>query len=474
MKRLFPMALAALALTACRAAPEPEPPVLDVPLPVNWTAASAGGPVSGEPWWASFDEPALAAAVEEALLHNRDLAAAAERVAAAQAQARIAGADRLPAVDLSASRERRKQIFVGLPIPGSEVPSSTSTSWLANVAVSWEADLWGRFAAGEAAAEADLRASASDLEAAQHSIAAQTAKAWFAWREAWLQRELAAETVGTFERSAALVRDRYESGVVPGLDVHLAENNLASARALLEARREGLLRAERRLEVLLGRYPEAGLEAGGELPAVPPAVPAGLPGELLLRRPDLRARAERIAAGELRVHVARTALYPSLRLTATAGRTSDEVSDLLDGDFGIWSLLAGLTQNVFDGGRRRGGVELADARVRESLAAWAGAVLLALAEVEIALDSEGLLARQEGFLERASVEAAAARAQAEDRYAAGRGDLLTVLESQRRALTSESERIAARRRRLDARADLHLALGGGFAAPPIPSPEDAP
>ncbi|MCZ6598919.1 MAG: TolC family protein, partial [Planctomycetota bacterium] len=190
--------------------------------------------------------------------------------------------------------------------------------------------------------------------------------------------------------------------------------------------------------------------------------PAGLPAELLRRRPDLRSLEERLRAADLRLYEARADLYPRLSLSGGAGRTSETADELSKGDFDIWSLAANLTQPIYQGGRLRAGVDLADARVAEALANLEQGLLIAFAEVETALAVDDHLAGRESSLRTASDHAAAARNIAEERYSSGLTALIAVLETQRRALNNESEWLAARRERLVARIDLHLALGGGF------------
>lgn len=461
----------------CRVLPEEPLPSTGLDVPSVWdsTGPDRARAVSDDPWWEAFGEPRLAQVVELALEHNRDLAVARARLDASAAAARIAGAERLPTLDFGAGAARRQQIFVGLPVPGgSEVLESRSTTFDASLGASWEADLWGRLRAAEDAARSDFRASEEDLRAARHSIAAGTALAWSAWQEAVLQVALASRTAQSYARSADLVEGRFERGLGSALDVRLAQADRASARALLsfwEAERE---RDLRRVETLLGRYPAGELEGPGDLPSLPEPPPAGLPGELLLRRPDLRAAELRLGAADDRLYEARADLFPRLRLTAAAGRTSDELADLLDHDFSVWSLAASLVQPIFEGGRRVARVDLARARVREALEGYAAAVLRAFEEVESSLAVEEHLARREEHLRAATEAASAASATAEERYAAGLAVLIEVLEAQRRALTTESQWIAVRRQRFDARVGLHLALGGGFGAEPPPEGSDEP
>ena len=136
--------------------------------------------------------------------------------------------------------------------------------------------------------------------------------------------------------------------------------------------------------------------------------------------------------------------------------------DLGDDAFSVWSLLAGLTQPIFQGGRLSAGVDAAEAKVDATLAEYAQAVLRALLEVETALAVEASMAERDRQLARATERADQARGLAEERYRAGRTDILSVLTAQRQAYESESAWVNARRLHLEQRVDLMLALGGGL------------
>jgi NodT family efflux transporter outer membrane factor (OMF) lipoprotein len=283
--------------------------------------------------------------------------------------------------------------------------------------------------------------------------------------------ELAEETVASYRSTEEQVRSRYLGGLRSSLDLRLATTSVANAEALLEVRRSQYDRAIRQLEILLGRYPAARLAAGDDLLPVPPPVPAGLPAELLARRPDLVAAEHQLAAADFRVAQAQRALYPRLSLTGSGGTASEELRDLTDWDFRVWSLAVSLLQPIFQGGRLRAGVDLAEARSQEALERYAGALLRAFSEVESALASEGHLSGQLAALRLARGEAREAQRLAEERYRTGLEGFVTVLEAQRRALVAESELLRVRRLSLDARVDLHLSLGGGFEEPTHPGEE---
>jgi NodT family efflux transporter outer membrane factor (OMF) lipoprotein len=425
--------ISAILLAGCASAPEYQPPPVEIEAPGMWTAGAldtASASLDDTRWWIDFADARLDSLVGEALLQNFDLVA------------------------------RRKNIIVGIPIPGDK--SVYSNSFGVSLDMTWEIDLWGRINKAQTAALAEVEATWADLTAMRLSIAGQTAKAWFALTEARQQVELAEETVASFRSSAGYVRARYQQGVRTALDLRLALSQLAAAEALLELREQQLDRTKRQLEILLGRYPAASIAANADFPAMPEVIPGGLPSELLIRRPDLVAAERRYAASQAKISEARRAFFPRITLTGVAGTLSEQVGDLVSGDFSVWSVAAGLTQPIFQGGRLRANLAQSHAVADQSLATYAISLLNAFGEVEMAIVAENRLANRVKYTQEAADQSVAAQRLAERQYAAGLVDYITVLESQRRALNSLSELITVKRERLDVRVNLHLALGGGF------------
>lgn len=466
--------VALFALTACSVNPPPATqPELGVAVPETWTADDTAADTAalpfGDEWWRDFGVADLDDAIERALAFNTDLRAAAARVDQAAAQARIAGADLSPQVSAGLSGVRSQRNFVGFPIPGAEdeVLSTITNNYGVSVDISWEIDLWGRLSAQAQEGLAALQATTADFQGARLSVAGQTAKAWFAVAEARLQLELTERTVDSFTSSAQQVRDRFERGIRPPLDLRLALSQQAAATAIREQRRQQLDAATRQLEVLLGLYAGRDIQVAGELVESIDTVPAGLPAQLIGRRPDIVAAERRLMATQQRLDVARASLYPRLSLTASGGVSTAELGSLLDGDFSVWSLAGNLLAPIFQGGRLRAGVDLAEAGVDETMAGYVGTALRAYAEVETALAAEDYLADRVAALQEATEQARAAETLALDRYRSGLDGYVTVLEAQRRTFEAESAWINGRRLRLDNRIDLYLALGGGFDAAAI-------
>ena len=453
-----------VAMAACSRQFEPPVHQLDVAAPRTWTGGEIRADLGETEWWAEFADPGLDKAISGALTRNHDLRAAAARLAAAEEEARIAGAALRPNVDLSLNRARQRQNFVGLPIPGREgsVLSATYNSAGVSLDVSWEADLWGRIQAGKLSAAAATDARRADLAGARLSLAGQTAKAWFSAIEAQRQVGLARASLRSYETSAERVRERFERGIRPSLDLRLALTEVARAQAVLRQRVEQHDRAVRQLEILLGHYPEGEYPLAEDLPRVASPVPGGLPSELVHRRPDLVARERELLAADARIAQSKAELRPKFRLTTGSGTSSNQLRDLPNPDFLAWNLLGNLVQPLYNSGRLKAGVRRDEARAREAAAGYESAVLRAYSEVESALAAEDELAEREAALESATKQSLGARDEAERRYRAGLADIITVLASQRTAFDSESQLLSVRRLRLDNRVDLHLALGGGF------------
>ena len=465
-RRLAGIVLAAVTVPAvgCAGALPVNPPDLSMPIPDTWTAADVPYGQVAPDWWTAFGDDGLSGAVELALAQNLDLQAAAARLELAAADARTAASALSPTLQASYSGSRRKQNFIGFPIPGSEdrVLSTIFTNHGTSLDTVWEVDLWGRLRSSEQAALADLQRAGADLRGAQLSLAGQTAKTWFAIAEARQQVLLSEVTVESFRESVELVQQRYEAGVRPALDLRLALLNLSNAEAQLVERRRQLDASLRQLDLLLAQYASGDVTPPAELPGMPRPVPGGVPADLVARRPDLAAAERQVAASHARLRVARRELLPNISLTANTGTATNALLSLLNGDFGVWGIVANLVAPLWQGGRLRANIDRAEAQVAEVLANYVNTALAAYSEVETTLAAEEYLADRVSHLETSVEQSRAAERLADERYRTGLDTYITVLDSQRSAFQAEAELIAARRLRLENRVDLYLALGGGF------------
>jgi len=460
MRNLTICLVAVAALAGCRTPPPPPAPDTPVELPDGWTRRPDGERFGvTETWWEDFDDPVLSQIVGEALANNPSLVTAEARVRQAAAQATIAGARLHPWVGGDA-RVGGSDRFIGK----SEFAEPTVQAQSHGVAlnVSWELDLWARIRSGQAAAVADVEAARAIYHGARLSLAAQTAKAYFTVVESRRQVEVAEDNLASATGLLERIRDRFREGLRTALDLKFAESEVSSAAARLTARRRAQDATKRQLETLLARYPNAATITAAVLPDAPAAVPAGIPADILARRPDLVAAEKQHVAAYYRVAEAEKSLYPRISLTGEAGRASSALADVVAGDFAVWSIVGRLTQPIFEGGRLRANIDAREAQRDEQIAAFANAVLKALAEVEISLAADGFLARQETEIHGLVDESRASVTLSEERFLSGLASFLGVLEARRRHFTAQSELLRTQLDRLNSRVDLYVALGGGF------------
>lgn len=446
-------------LCSCKLNPiQPTSAKPSVAMPTNWIggARDVGSPISN--WWQQFGSVELSGLVAEAEKQNPDMQMAAHRIEIADLQEKVARAGRLPTLDATMAAHRNRMNFVGFPFPG----GSISTTHSLNFSSVWELDLWNRIRAGVTSATAEAGAMRADVAAARHSLIAQVVKAWLELTEAQNQIGLAMANVQLIESTAERTKTRYERGIGSSLDYRLALANVQQANAMVEVWRGAMAAARRRVEVLLGRYPEGKLSGLDALPAMPGAVPAGLPSELLERRPDIVSRQFRLLSSDARITQVRADLFPRISLTASGGTTSEELTGLIDTSARVWSLGGNLAAPLFNSGRLKAVVEQARGQAKLAMLEYQKTVLLAFGEVERSLSIEGHLRERESRIAAAIVESEAALKLAEERYSQGLEPFLVVIEAQRRLLDSRRERVSVRRQQLDNRVDLHLALGGNF------------
>ena len=432
-------------------------------LPPRWTTPSEGTGQAPAYWWHTFRDDRLSEAIGHALAANPDVWSAAARLEAAWEQAKIAGADQWPQIGLSGGLSSSKMNLsrFGVEIPN--MPDSfLSQSHNLTLGAQWELDMWGRIRAGKRLARANALGRAAEFAGARHSLAGQVAKAWMLAIESKQQARLAKFAVSTHETTVAQVEARFEQGILSAMELRLAKANLAGSEAQAADLESVAGKSIRSLEVLLGQFPANKLAVPEALPLLPAAIPAGVPAQILSRRPDLVAAEQRLFATGATLVQAKAELYPRISLTASGGTSTTDLSELLAGDSVVWNVAANLTQPVFQAGRLRANVRLQQANLKAAEESFRSTMLQAMGEVENALDAAQLLAAIDTALGTAYEQSQAAAQTAQERYDRGLGNLIELLETRRRAITAEGRWWSARRRQLENRVNLHLALGGGF------------
>jgi NodT family efflux transporter outer membrane factor (OMF) lipoprotein len=255
--------------------------------------------------------------------------------------------------------------------------------------------------------------------------------------------------------------------VASALDVSRQEATVLSQRAALLPLEQLEHQTLAALAVLTGRTPEGfDVKATSFADLQVPSVDPGMPAQLLVRRPDLASAEARLAAANADVAAARAALLPSIALTGTAGTASNALLAVLGGPTSAVSLALSVLAPIFDGGRLRGQVGIAESQERELVESYRKAILVAFEDVENALGAAGRFAEQESLQTQVQARAREALRLAEIRYREGADDLLAVLDAQRTLFSAQDQLAQIRLNRLGAAVNLYKALGGGWTAAP--------
>jgi len=394
-------------------------------------------------WLDSFGDAMLTELVSEAIQRNYNLAQSAAVRAQVLSSLRIARSALLPRLDALGTMER------------DEDSRGSEEILRLELELSWEADLWGRVRAGQMAAEQGALATVFEYEHLRQSLASLVAEAWFTSIAARRQMIIDLERVESEQETASVAASRAEAGAGELIANDFAQSNLAFAEELLAASESAYQESRRALELLLGRYPGAAIEATAELPDLPDMPAPGVPAELLERRPDLVAAEARVAAAFHHVQAARLARLPRLRLTAAAGTEWNPAT-------GVWTLAADLFAPLFSGYEISAAIEVADARQRAAMAAYVETALHAFHDVESAMSGEMYLERRSRAINLALERLASANRRAEARYRAGVMTIFEFNQVRQNYFRAQSQIIAIDLDRLRQRLRLHLALGGSF------------
>ena len=451
-----PLLLVAV-LSGCSLIPAYERPA--APVPQQFAADVPATPASSLPSWKEyFTDPALHTLIEAALANNRDMRIALARVEEARALAGIARADRFPTLAGQAEGSRTR---TPADLTGFGTARTTSRYGASLGVTAFELDFWGRVAALNEAARAQYLASDEAAKSFRIGLIGDVASTWLQLTEFDEQIRLASETLKTREESLDLTRKRRDAGLATDLDVLAAEGLVESVRAQLANLKRQQSQTENALRLLTGMaapLPEpASVYAQ---PAMTELAP-GLPSDVLLRRPDVRAAEQRLIASNANIGAARAAFFPRITLTGNFGTASSALSGLFSAGSEAWLFQPVLSLPLFDAGRNKSALELAQARKVEAVADYEKTIQQAFREVADALAARTTYRDQQAALE-ANLRAQKARFErVKARQQAGIANYLEVLDASRDTFLAEQALATTRRQLLSAQVDLYKALGGG-------------
>jgi multidrug efflux system outer membrane protein len=397
--------------------------------------------------------------IELALANNRDLRLATLNVEKVQALYQIQRAEQYPTVVASASGDAYR---VPRTLSGADNNETVAQITVGLGTASWELDLFGRIRSLKSAALERYLATEQARSAAQISLVAAVANTYLLLAGDQENLKLAHVTFDAQQASYELIRQTRDAGIASDLDVRQAESQVEVARVDI-ARYSGLVALdENALNLLVGAPVPAAMLSDklGEATALKD-VAAGLPSDVLLRRPDIVAAEHQLKAASANIGAARAAYFPRITLTAAAGITSNDLTNLFKPAAGTWNFAPAVTLPLFDAGARRANYRAAEVDRDMAIAEYEKAIQSAFREVSDALSLRTTLAAQQDALQALVNALDETYRLSEARYKSGIDSYLSVLVSQRSLYAAQQRLVDLRLTRLSNLVTLYKVLGGG-------------
>ena len=412
-------------------------------------------------WWKEFHDENLNSLVESALEKNTNLRIVYLNLEKAKASLGIAEADLLPGINLNAGATRTRNSAE----TATHLPQTTTKSYEINLGLNYEIDLWGRVRNSVLAANENLNASKFDYDSARLSLSSSVAKSYFALVSLNMREAVLKETLKTYEDTLALRNTQLDLGSINEMTYLQSKAEVEKAKTSLTSVLNSKSQALTSLAILTGKSNDEilkGAVASAQNLPSSPEINAGISSDVLLRRSDVAKALADLKATNALVGVARAQYFPTISLTGLFGFASDEFDRIFMDSASVWSLGANLTQKIFDFGRTKNNVRVAETNEQIAAITYEATVRSALGEVR-----DALISRQNAKLSLDQVKNLLQSQQkiyslAKDQYNAGYIGHLELLDAERNLLQAKLQDVSAKLDEVDSAVEVYRALGGGF------------
>jgi len=465
-KRAFLLSLAGAAaglLGGCTVGPKYARPAVTAP-PAFRAADNAQlssdpkGSLGDEQWAAVYREPELQELIRKALANNYDVRIAAQRILEQEAQVKITRAQQFPTITFGGTG-------IGADLPsslGTSIPSPLVDGAL-SLNASWTPDFWGQYRKQTEGARATLLAQKWAQQAVRLSLVESVATDYIQLRAYDRQLEITKETLKARQDSLDLTKKLETGGSSPLSDVRQAEQLVYTASSQIPQLEQQIQQQENAIALLLGENPGPVAHTDPNALTPPPQdLPTGIPSQLLERRPDIQEAEATLISANAQIGVARAQFFPSLPISASFGLGGNTWASLVDIASKTVYGYGSLSQPIFEGGKLKGQLHLAQATKDEMVLNYQKTIAGAFRDVSNALIA---LNKQRAYREQQEQLVAAAQDAtrlARMRYQGGATSYLEVLTTDSNLYSAQLNLVAAQQGEALALVQLYGALGGGW------------
>ena len=403
-------------------------------------------------WRDIFTDKHLQGYIEQALKNNIDMRMAAERVSQAELALQSAKLAFIPSFNFE---------------PTIGAGTSSQFSYSLPVKASWEIDIMARNINAKRRAEAALEQNKLYRRSVQTALVAAIANNYYTLLMLDAQLRVSRSTSASWKENVRTMKAMKEAGMTNAASISQTEANSCSIDASLHDLQYKLVQAQNSFALLLGVTPQD--FPRGELNGVDfkQELLVGVPAQLLSRRPDIQQAEYDLQLAFYNTNIARANLYPSLTITGEGAFKGSPAGWAL-------SFLAKLAQPIFNAGRNRANLRIAESQQREALLHFEHKLLeagnevnTALAQCRSARSKTNLRIRQIENLEKAVYSTRQLMSHSEATY-------LEVLTAQQSLLSARLLQISDRFEGIQGGINLYRALGGGVDTSIEPATEKNP
>jgi HAE1 family hydrophobic/amphiphilic exporter-1 len=456
-----------LGLGSCRISKDVATPATQ--MPTQFRSAEAindTSSVADLPWKTFFTDPDLQQLIDSAIIHNYDMEVALQNIKSAQL---VLGQSKLgywPDVTGTVTANLTRPSDNSLN--GISAQTFLNSKWLndynTTLALSWEADIWGKIRNQKAKALAQYLQTAEARKALQTNIVAGVAEGYYNLLMLDAQLEIARANLALNDSTLRIIRLQFNSGDVTALGVQQAEAQEMTAAELIPQLQQSILLQEDALSILTGRLPDA-IARGRKLDeiAVRAGLSTGIPATMLARRPDVRSSELALSVANANVGIDKAAMYPSIVITPEGGWDTYLLHNWFNipgSLFGV--VVGGLTQPVFQRKKLKTQYELALVDREKAVTQFKQTVLTAVGEVSDALGAIAKLKEQQVVALNRVTTLQRAISNANSLFRNGMANYLEVITAQSNVLQSELELASIKKGQLSAEVELYRSLGGGW------------
>ncbi len=444
--------VAALALSSCGiyTTYKPATEVPDDLYGREVAAADTSGNFSNLDWREIFTDPQLQALIEQGLQSNTDLQSARLRVEEAEATLMSARLAYLPSFALAP--QGTVSSFDG---------GKATQTYSIPVTASWELDIFGRIRNAKRQAKALLEQSHDYRQAVQTQLISGIANTYYTLLMLDEQLTISIQTEKSWKETVESIRALMDAGLANDAAVSQMEATYYSISTSILDLREQINQVENSLSLLLAETPhniERGKLSGQSLPE---HLAVGIPVQMLAGRPDVRSAEHALESAFYVTNQARSAFYPSIMLSGSAGWTNSAGSMIVNPGKFLASAIGSLTQPLFNRGANIAQLKIAKAQQEEARLAFQQSLLNAGSEVNDALmkyqtakEKSDLYEKQLIALEKASESTSLLMTYGNTTY-------LEVLTARQSLLSARLTQVANRFAEIQGMISLYQALGGG-------------